>query len=181
MEFLKAVLCCLLFLIDIEHSPIFQLWEAVMFVIACVLSLVAWKWFEVKKLAIKFDKADFMTFLTHEKSIINRNAGYDDKTFEEKTTTILGLQFENIRWIHHHHRHNSPFWAKAFFRSFCQLSLFLAAFLPISVPQLRRIFRHTIFPSQFLPAPLSSSFYRCNENSSCSALFLHTNNMSCPF
>ena len=31
--------------------------------------------------------------------------------------------------IHHHHWHNSPFWAKAFFRSFCQLSLFLAAFL----------------------------------------------------
>ena len=30
---------------------------------------------------------------------------------------------------HHHHWHNRPFWAKAFFRSFCQLSLLLAAFL----------------------------------------------------
>ena len=29
----------------------------------------------------------------------------------------------------HHHWHTSPFWAKAFFRSFRQLSLFLAAFL----------------------------------------------------
>jgi hypothetical protein len=27
--------------------------------------------------------------------------------------------------FHHHHRHNSPFWAKAFLRSFCQPSLFL--------------------------------------------------------
>jgi len=32
----------------------------------------------------------------HEKSIINRNAGYNDKMFEDETTTILGLQFENI-------------------------------------------------------------------------------------
>ena len=30
---------------------------------------------------------------------------------------------------HHHHWHNSPIWAKAFYRSFCQLSLFFAAFL----------------------------------------------------
>ena len=51
---------------------------------------------------------------------------------------------------------------------------------PISLPQLPGIFCHTIFPSQFRPAPLSSSFYHCNENSSCSALFLHTNNMPCP-
>ena len=28
---------------------------------------------------------------------------------------------------------------------------------------------------------LSSSFYHCNEKSSCMALFFHTNNMSCPF
>ena len=52
---------------------------------------------------------------------------------------------------------------------------------PISLPQLPGIFHHTIFPSQFRPAPLSPSFYHCNENSSCSALFLHTNNVSCPF
>ena len=35
---------------------------------------------------------------------------------------------------HHHHWHNSPFWTKAFFRSFCQLSLFLAAFLQFLSP-----------------------------------------------
>ena len=35
---------------------------------------------------------------------------------------------------HHHHWHNSPFWAKAFFRSFCQLSLFLAPFLQFLFP-----------------------------------------------
>ena len=35
---------------------------------------------------------------------------------------------------HHHHWHNSPFWAKAFCRSFCQLSLFLAAFLQFLSP-----------------------------------------------
>ena len=34
---------------------------------------------------------------------------------------------------HHHHRHN-PFWAKVFFGSFCQLSLFLAAFLQFLSP-----------------------------------------------
>ena len=37
-------------------------------------------------------------------------------------------QFSEYHY-HHHHWHNGPFWAKAFFRSFCQLSLFLAAFL----------------------------------------------------
>ena len=41
-------------------------------------------------------------------------------------------------------------------------------------------------PSHHLPILVSacslySSFYHCNENSSCRALFLHTNNMSCPF
>ena len=41
-------------------------------------------------------------------------------------------------------------------------------------------------PSHHLPilvsaCPLSSSFYHCNENSSCRAQFRHTNNMSCPF
>ena len=35
---------------------------------------------------------------------------------------------------HHHHRYKSPFWAKAFFRSFYQLSLFLAAFLQFLSP-----------------------------------------------
>ena len=35
---------------------------------------------------------------------------------------------------HYHHWHNSPFSAKAFFRSFCQLSLFLAAFLQLLSP-----------------------------------------------
>ena len=35
---------------------------------------------------------------------------------------------------HHHHWHNSPFRAKAFFRSFSQLSLFLAAFLQFLSP-----------------------------------------------
>ena len=52
---------------------------------------------------------------------------------------------------------------------------------PISLPQLPGIFHHTIFPPQFQPASLSSSFYHCNENSSCRDLFRHTNNMSCPF
>jgi len=52
---------------------------------------------------------------------------------------------------------------------------------PISLPQLPGISHHTIFPSYFRPASLSSSFYHCNENSSCMAQFLHTNNMSCPF
>jgi len=35
----------------------------------------------------------------------------------------------NYIYIRHHHRHNRPFWAKAFFRSFWQLSLFLSTFL----------------------------------------------------
>ena len=35
---------------------------------------------------------------------------------------------------HHHHWRNSPFWAKVFFRSFCQLSLFLEAFLQFLSP-----------------------------------------------
>ena len=35
---------------------------------------------------------------------------------------------------HHHHWHNSPFWTKVFFRSFRQLSLFLAAFLRFFSP-----------------------------------------------
>jgi hypothetical protein len=34
---------------------------------------------------------------------------------------------------HHHHWHNSPFWAKAIFRT-CQMSLFLAAFLQFLSP-----------------------------------------------
>ena len=39
-----------------------------------------------------------------------------------------------INYHHHHYWHNSPFWAKAYFRSFCQLSLFLAAFLQFLSP-----------------------------------------------
>ena len=35
---------------------------------------------------------------------------------------------------HHHHWHNSPFSDKAIFRSFCQLSLFLTAFLQFLSP-----------------------------------------------
>ena len=42
--------------------------------------------------------------------------------------TPLNYRFCHFSY-HHHHWHNSPFSAKAFFRSFCQLSLFLAAFL----------------------------------------------------
>jgi hypothetical protein len=45
---------------------------------------------------------------------------------------------------HHHHWQNSPFWAKAFLRSFCQLSLFLAAFFGQSSHCLLR-FRNNIF------------------------------------
>jgi hypothetical protein len=30
------------------------------------------------------------------RAVINQNAGYDDETVEEETTTFLGLQFENI-------------------------------------------------------------------------------------
>ena len=83
---------------------------------------------------------------------------------------------------HHHHQHNSPFWAKAFFRSFCQLSLFLAAFLQFLSPNfLASSITQSSHLSFALSAPLSSSFYHCNENSSCRAQFLHMNNMSCPF
>ena len=41
----------------------------------------------------------------------------------------------------------APFRSKAFFRSFCQLPLFLSAFLQLLSPQLPGIFHHTIFPS----------------------------------
>ena len=82
---------------------------------------------------------------------------------------------------HHHHWRNSPFWAKAFFRSFCQLSLFLAAFLQFLFPSFLASSVTPSPPSQFRPTPLSSSFYHCNEDSSCRTLFLHTNSTSCPF
>ena len=39
-----------------------------------------------------------------------------------------------VYYHQHHHWHNSPFSAKAFFRTFCQLSLFLAAFLQFLSP-----------------------------------------------
>ena len=41
----------------------------------------------------------------------------------------------------HHHWHNSPLWAKAFFRSFWQLSLFLAAFLQFLSPNFMALFK----------------------------------------
>jgi hypothetical protein len=52
----------------------------------------------------KIWQSQLRDFFTHEKSIINRNAGYDDKTFEDETTTILGLQSENIPWICTYHK-----------------------------------------------------------------------------
>ena len=36
----------------------------------------------------------------HMRATINQNAGYDDETAEEEMTTFLGLQFENIPWMH---------------------------------------------------------------------------------
>jgi hypothetical protein len=59
----------------------------------------------------KIWKSGLLDFFTHEKSIINRNAGYNDKMFEDETNTIFGLQFENIPWIHTYHKICNLSWA----------------------------------------------------------------------
>lgn len=52
----------------------------------------------------KIDNTDLMKFFTHEKTFINWNAGYDDETVEEETTTFLSLQFENIPSVYTYHK-----------------------------------------------------------------------------
>ena len=58
----------------------------------------------------------------------------------------------------HRHHHNSPFWANAFFRSFHQLSLFLAAFLQFPSP---KFLASSITPSSHLSFALPLCLLPC--------------------
>jgi hypothetical protein len=57
-------------------------------------------WFKTNKLILNFDKTNFMKFTTNNKTSINFNIGYDNKTIAEVVTTkFLGLQIDNsLNW-----------------------------------------------------------------------------------
>jgi hypothetical protein len=44
-------------------------------------------WFNADKLILNFDKTNFMIFTTDNKTSIDFNIGYDNKTIEEVLTT----------------------------------------------------------------------------------------------
>jgi hypothetical protein len=41
------------------------------------------RWIKANKLALNFDKTNFMKFCTNNKTCVNLNMGFDDKTIEE--------------------------------------------------------------------------------------------------
>jgi hypothetical protein len=54
------------------------------------------KWIKASKLALNFDKTNFIKFCTTNKNCVNLSVGYEDKTIEEvETTKFLGLQIDN--------------------------------------------------------------------------------------
>jgi hypothetical protein len=60
------------------------------------------KWIKANKLALNFDKTNFIKFFI-KKTCFNLNTGYDDKPTEEvDTTKFLGLQIDsNLNWKAH--------------------------------------------------------------------------------
>jgi hypothetical protein len=61
------------------------------------------KCIKANKLTLHFDKTNFMKFCTNNRTCVNLNTGYDDKTIEEGITTkFLGLQIDsNLDWKAH--------------------------------------------------------------------------------
>jgi hypothetical protein len=63
------------------------------------------KWIKANKLTFNFDETNFMKFCTNNKTCVNLNIGYDDKSVEEvETTKFLCLQIDsNLNWKAHIH------------------------------------------------------------------------------
>jgi hypothetical protein len=61
------------------------------------------RWIKANKLTLNFDKTNFIKFCTNNKTCVNLNMGFDDKTIEEvETTKFLGLQIDsNLNWKTH--------------------------------------------------------------------------------
>jgi hypothetical protein len=61
------------------------------------------KWFKVNQHTLKFDKTNIMKFSTNNKTCINLNISYDNKTTEETgRTKFTGLQTDNnLNWKKH--------------------------------------------------------------------------------
>jgi hypothetical protein len=61
------------------------------------------RWIKANKFTLNFDKTNFMKFCTNNKTCVNLNMGFDDKTIEEvETTKFLGLQIDsNLNWKTH--------------------------------------------------------------------------------
>jgi hypothetical protein len=61
------------------------------------------KLIKANKLTLNFDKTDFMKFFTSNKTFVNLNIEYDNKTIEEvETAKFLGLQIDNnLNWKTH--------------------------------------------------------------------------------
>lgn len=67
-----------------------------------ILHLEINKWTKANKLAFNFDRITFFKFCIKNKTRINWNRGYDDKTIEMDTTKFLGLQiYSNLNWKTH--------------------------------------------------------------------------------
>jgi hypothetical protein len=69
-----------------------------------MMFLLAWnRWIKANKLILNFDKTNFMKFCTNNKTCVNLNMGFDDKTIEEvETTKFLGLQIDSsLNWKTH--------------------------------------------------------------------------------
>ena len=86
------------------------------------------------------------------------------KIWQSAVWKVSAWKPENVNHNHNHHhqqqQHNSPFWAKAFFRSFCQRSLFLAVFLQFLSPNFLAFSitpweRSSVFPNLVLVRTLN--------------------------
>jgi hypothetical protein len=78
-------------------------------------------------------------------------------------------------------RQNSPFWAIAFLRKFCQICLFVARFFQFISPRVLTSIVHSIFPSQFRPSSDSSAFWFSINKSFRGSLLVLSNGMTSPF
>jgi hypothetical protein len=61
------------------------------------------KWIKAIELTLNFDKTNFMKFCANNKTCVNLNIGYGNKTIREvETTKFLGLQIDNnLNWKTH--------------------------------------------------------------------------------
>jgi hypothetical protein len=65
--------------------------------------MMGWTWFKANRLALNFDKTNYMKFATMNKTCPSLNIGFDNKLIEEvEANKFLGLQTDNnLNWKKH--------------------------------------------------------------------------------